>query len=156
MREHSSVQRMDTSYSNGFSLVEVMLSIALFALLVGISFPVFQQTQNQNAAILAANTIEQSVHRAAQLARAGQSDSDWGVKIASGSITVFQGSSYAARNTDYDEVFSIPSNVSFSTTPEMVFAKITGVSSADHSITVGSSSGVSVALTVSTNGVVNR
>lgn len=149
-------RRMKISHVYGFSLIEVMLSIALLALLIAVSFPVFQQTQNQNAAILAANTIEQSVHRAVQLARAGQHDSDWGVKVVGGSITLFQGSSYATRNTDYDEVFSIPSNVSFSATPEIIFPKITGVSSADQTITVGSSSGVSITLTVLTTGVVNR
>jgi prepilin-type N-terminal cleavage/methylation domain-containing protein len=147
---------MQMPSSHGFSLIEVLLAIALLTVVIGVSLPVYQQTQNQNAAILAANAIEQSVHRAVLLARTGQQDGDWGVKIASGSVTLFQGASYAARNTDYDEVYAIPSTVTFSATPEIVFAKHTGVTSSGATIAVSSTSGGGATLAISTTGIVNR
>ena len=141
---------------SGFSLIEVLLVMGLFTIIVGVSFPVYQQTQNQNAAILTANAIEQSVHRAAMLARTGQQDGKWGVRVASDSVTLFQGDSYAARNTDYDESYAVPSTVTLSATPEMVFAKNTGITDSAQTIVVSSTSGGGATLSISTSGVVNR
>lgn len=141
---------------DGFSLLELLLSISLIGILVAVSLPVYQQVQNKNAAMLAANTIEQTVHRATMLARSGAQDSAWGVKVAAGSVTLFSGDSYAARNTDLDEVFSIPTTVEFSATPEMVFAKQTGLQAADQTVTVSGRGETVVTLTILTNGVVNR
>ncbi len=141
---------------DGFSLLELLLSIALIGILLAASFPVYQQVQNKNAAMLAANTIEQTVHRATLLARSGAQDSAWGVKVASGSVTLFSGDSYAARDTAFDEVFTFSTTVQFSTTPEMVFAKQTGVQPADQTIGVSSHGESVVTLTILTSGVVNR
>ncbi len=154
MLEHCSPMKI--SVSNGFSLIEVLLVMGLLAIVVGVSFPIYQQTQNQNAAILAANAIEQSVHRAVMLARAGQQDGNWGVRVVSGSVTLFQGDSYATRDADYDESYDIPSTVTFSATPEMVFDKNTGFTGSDQTIAVSSASGGGTTLTISTSGVVNR
>jgi prepilin-type N-terminal cleavage/methylation domain-containing protein len=147
---------MKNTLSHGFSLIEVLLVMGLFTIIIGVSFPVYQQTQNHNAAILAANAIEQSVHRAVMLARSGQQDGSWGVRVASGAVTLFYGETYATRDTDYDEIYTIPSTITFSATPEMVFEKYTGFTDSPQSITVSSPSGGGVTLSILTSGVVNR
>ncbi|MEN9342033.1 MAG: hypothetical protein RIQ54_289 [Candidatus Parcubacteria bacterium] len=86
-----------TFFQRGFSLVEILLSLALLALVAGIGAPLFVSFQNRNDLDVASVTLVHAMRRAQLLARAVSQDSDWGVSIGTSTITLFQGSSYAAR-----------------------------------------------------------
>ncbi len=134
-----------TKHQKGFTLLEMLLSIALIALLSGLSIPVYQSFQVKNDLDIAANTIAQSTKRAQVLAQAVDGDTTWGIYIQSGSITIFQGSNYASRNTNYDEDFEMPTSITPSGLQEIVFSKLYGEPQA-----IGT-----VILTTSTNEIAN-
>ncbi|MBI4239901.1 type II secretion system protein [Candidatus Uhrbacteria bacterium] len=122
----------------GFTLIEIILSIALIGIMTASAAPAYHALYLKNDLEVTANTLAHAVHRAQNLSRAVSNDSQWGVSAQNGLLTVFQGTSYANRNTAYDETFTIPSSIQFSQT-ELVFQKITGELQAPITITLTSS-----------------
>lgn len=111
----------------GFTLLEILLSVAAIAVIAGISIPIYQSFQVRNDLDIAATTYAQTLRRAQILAQAVDGDMPWGVNIIAGSITLFRGTSYLARENTLDEVFSIPAGITPSGVMEIVFTKFTGL-----------------------------
>lgn len=76
----------------------MMLSIAIITMLFGLSTPIYQSFQVRNDLDIAATTIVQSLRRAQVLSQAVDGETNWGVNVKSGSITIFKGVSYDARD----------------------------------------------------------
>ena len=123
----------------GFTLLEVLLSIGLITVLAGLSLPVYQALQNRNDLDITAVTVAQTLRRAQLLSQAMDGDTSWGISIQTGSITLFRGTSYAARDTSFDEVFDVPTSITQSGVGEVVFAKFTGMPQTTGTITLTSS-----------------
>jgi len=137
---------------NGFTLLEVLLSVALISLIVGIGTPVYQSFQARNDLAVAANTIAQSLRRAQLLSQAVDGDASWGIHIGSGSVTLFQGISYAARNSARDEVFELAGSIAPSGTSEIVYAKFSGIPQTIGTITLTSSANETRNITINAKG----
>jgi prepilin-type N-terminal cleavage/methylation domain-containing protein len=121
---------------SGFTLLEVLLSISLVLIMIGISVPILQSFQLSsevdNATALAVRAI-----RSAQInAQTGYQDSTWGVRIAAGGFTVFKGVSYAARDQNFDQAYSIDPAIGVSGISEIVFTKMTGNTTNTGTITI--------------------
>jgi len=71
-----------------------------------------------------------------------------------GSIVVFRGTSYAGRDSSYDEVFSIPTNLAFTGVSEVVMDKLTGYPQTTGTTTLTTVSGDSHGLTINSKGMV--
>lgn len=125
-----------TFCNRGFTLIEVLLSIALISLIVGIGTPLYQSFQNKNELDIATTTVVQSLRRAQTLSRTGEGDSAWGVRIALGSITVFRGTVYATRNQSFDENFQMSTQILPSGLTEVVFQKFTGTPQSSGTLTL--------------------
>ncbi len=121
-----------------FTLIEMLLSIAVIAILAAIMTPVFLSFQTRNDIDVASMAVTRSVYRAQQLARSGEGDSTWGVNLSSGAVTIFKGTTYAGRDVNYDEIFSIPNNITLTGTSSVVFSKMYGLPSASSTITLTS------------------
>lgn len=115
------------STNKGFTLLEILLSVAAIAVIAGISIPIYQSFQVRNDLDIAATTYAQTLRRAQILAQAVDGDMPWGVNIIAGSITLFRGTSYLARESTLDEVFNIPAGITPSGVTEVVFTKFTGL-----------------------------
>lgn len=137
--------------TKGFTLLEVLVVLGIIAIAAGFTAPVYQSFQLRNDVDLAANVTAQSLRRAQALSQAVDGDITWGVAIQSGSVTIFQGASYATRDSQYDEVLDVNPNVSNSGVGEIVFTKVTGVPSATGSI-VFSGNNRDVTLTINSLG----
>lgn len=110
----------------GFTLLELLLPVAIISLLAGLSLPVYRTLMKKNDLDIAATTITSSLRRAQVLSQAVDDDKTWGVKVQSGSIVIFKGASYTARDPTFDETFDVPTTIGVGGTTEVVFAKFTG------------------------------
>ena len=138
----------------GFTLLEMLLSVAAITVIAGISIPVYQSFQARNELDIAAVTVAQSLRRAQLLAQAGDGDSNTGVRVQSGGITVFHGASYALRDTAVDEDFSVPTSIVPSGVSEIVFTKFTGLPTSVGSFILNSSTGETRTITINAKGSV--
>jgi prepilin-type N-terminal cleavage/methylation domain-containing protein len=140
--------------SAGFTLIEMMLSVAVITIIAGISAPVYQSFQVRNNLDIATVSIAQSLRRAQVLAQAVDGDRTWGVKVQSGNITVFKGTSYTARDTAFDELFDMPTSTTPSGVSEIVFDKFTGLPQTTGAITLTSSANETKTITINSKGMV--
>ncbi|HLC87457.1 MAG TPA: type II secretion system protein [Patescibacteria group bacterium] len=120
----------------GFTLIEVILSLAIVAILTGLSLPVYRTLMTKNDLDIATVTVVQSLRRAQTLSQAVDGDTNWGVKVQSGGITVFKGTSYAARDATYDETFVIPDTITTGGVTETVYSKLFGAPQTTGTVTL--------------------
>jgi len=139
----------------GFTLIEMLLSVAIIVVLAGLSLPVYFNAQSRNDTASTAETIADALRRAETYARANDSDTQWGVNFQSSGVTLFSGTSYATRVTTNDEPLSIPANMTVSYTGDILFAKFSGVPAATPTITLTSSTGDTANVTINAKGMVN-
>lgn len=119
----------------GFTLLEFLLSFALIALLVTVTAPVYRRVQMRNDLDLAIRETSSGFRRARLYAQVGKEDGAWGVRIDEGVITVFQGDSYATRDTAFDEAQEISSSLTITGVQEVVFSAFTGNPSTTGTVT---------------------
>jgi prepilin-type N-terminal cleavage/methylation domain-containing protein len=138
----------------GFTLVEMMLSVAMIAVLLAIGIPVYQTFQVKNDLSVAVINTVHSFRRAQVLARASDGDTSWGVKAQTGSVVIFKGASYTTRDTTYDETFDLPTAITPSGVTEVVYAKFTGDPSATGGLILTSTTGLTNTITVNAKGLI--
>ncbi len=148
MSAHSSVQR-------GFTLLEVLLSATIITLLTAVSLPVYETFVRRNDLDLTTQQVAAILRRAESYARAMNRDSAWSVEIASGTVTLFQGTSYATRNTAYDETLTIPGSMTPSGLTEVQFTKLTALPNTTGSITLTSTTTETRTITINAKGTVD-
>jgi hypothetical protein len=80
------------------------------------------------------NTLQQARHNAVLQ----KNDSSFGVTLSEvpESYVLFQGDSYAERETAQDDIFPVISDITFSGLTDVVFAKLTGLPNATGTISV--------------------
>jgi prepilin-type N-terminal cleavage/methylation domain-containing protein len=139
----------------GFTLIEILLSVAAITIIAGISIPVYQSFQVRNDLDIATVEIAQSARRAQTLSQAVDGDTSWGIKIQSGSIVVFKGVSYAARDITFDEVFDVPTSITPSGVSEIVFAKFTGLPQTTGTITYTSNANETRTVVINQKGMID-
>jgi len=110
----------------GFTLIEILVVISLISIFafffvsVGLNFYKSQQLESQS------QTILQTLRRAQLKAMSVELDSSFGVYLTNDSYVLFKGSSYVARDPQYDEVFELPKIINVSGISEIVFSKFEG------------------------------
>ena len=110
----------------GFTLLELILVVATITVLAGIAIPVYSTLQIKNDLDIATNISLQTLRRAQILSQAVDGDSTWGVQFQTSDITLFKGVSYGARDTNFDETFSLNGNVTPTGATEIIFSKLLG------------------------------
>ena len=130
-----------TSPRRGFTLIELVMSVALISIIAGIGIPVFRDMQVRNDLSLAENAMASTLRRAQVLSMSPEGDTSWGANAQSGEVILFKGASFAARDTSYDEIFAISPTIVVSGTTEFVFAKFTGLPGTTGTLTLTSSDG---------------
>ena len=139
----------------GFTLIEMLLSVGIISLLVGISLPIYVSFQTRNDLEVTAQSIVSMLRRAQTYARNGNNDSTWGVAIQAGNATLFKGGSFAARDNTYDETTAISSATSVSGLGEVVFAKLSAAPSTTGSVTLTAGSNDIRTITINGKGMVD-
>ena len=128
-------------HPRGFTLLEVMLTIAILGSIFLLSARGLSALQRSFAAQAVDREITSIVSTAARRARIGTHGSAWGVYIpydnlsrSATTVTVFSGTSYATRDTAYDQIYTINDDAKFTSVDFSGVATNTGN---DHEITFG-------------------
>jgi prepilin-type N-terminal cleavage/methylation domain-containing protein len=142
-------------YSKGFTLLEVLLSIALITVLAGVSLPVYYTLFSKNDLDVAKNQVAQSLNRASFLSQASVGDTTWGVKVLEGSVIIFKGTNYSSRDASYDEIYGISSSIIPSGLSEVVFSRMTGFPGSVGGIILTSANGETKTITINSKGSIS-
>ncbi|MEK7588331.1 MAG: prepilin-type N-terminal cleavage/methylation domain-containing protein [Patescibacteria group bacterium] len=110
----------------GFTLLEMLLSVSVIAILTSIGTPVYQSFQVRNDLDVSTATLVQNLRRAQILASASSFDINWGVHVEVGAITLFKGTSFLTRDNTYDEIFELSPSITPSGLTDIVYQKFTG------------------------------
>ena len=117
---------------HGFTLIEILLVIAILPTISGLTIVSFQRFQIRSDLNLASEQINQGIARARLLAQNGKDDGAWGFYASNG--TVFEGLSYPTRTIASEEYYPMPSTIQISGLTEVVFSKGEGRPSATGTI----------------------
>lgn len=149
----------------GFTLVELIIIIALFGVVAAFSFPFFKARNVQHLLDSSSDELHGILRQAQGRAMSGHNASAWGVHWGTGEYTLFSGDDYDARDTDHDLVIDYPGAISITTSvsvsgepyPEdVVFDPLTGTTDAAGTITITSSNSDVERFTVSSQGQIER
>lgn len=139
----------------GFSLIEMVLSVAIIGLLTGITLPVYQSFLTRNDLDITSQQVAETFRRAQVYARGSKSDSVWSVEVQSSAVTLFKGTSFGSRDTAFDEVISLPANITASGTSEVQFAVLTALPNTAASVTLTTNVSDTKTITVNAEGMVD-
>ena len=139
----------------GFTMIEMLLSVSIIGLLSVIILPFSTALLVRNDLSAAVQLSSDALYRAQTVARGGHGDSQWGVSIQQGFITLFKGASYAARDVTADETTTLPTTIRPSGTSEIVFSKIFGIPTPSGALILTSEQNESRTLTINEIGTIS-
>ncbi len=140
---------------DGFTLLELLLSVSLIALLAAISAPMYLSLQAENEVTIAATTIGDVLRRGQIRAQAVDGDSAWGVEMVSSTVTVFKGNNFSSRDQSFDENYNLSAAVNLSGLSEVVFDKNSGWTTASGTLLITHLDGRKKNVLVSELGIVD-
>jgi prepilin-type N-terminal cleavage/methylation domain-containing protein len=138
----------------GFTLLELMLSMAIITILAVGSIPVYETFVRRNDLDLTTQHITASLRRAQTYARASKEDSAWSVNIQSGTATLFKGTNFGGRDTTKDETVAIPATVTPSGLGEIRFTAFSAAPNTTGTITLTSTTNDARTITINAKGMV--
>jgi prepilin-type N-terminal cleavage/methylation domain-containing protein len=120
----------------GFTLVEMIISLGVSVILFGAAIIIsLNFIKNRQLSVVVETTVSY-LRAAEQRALASEGNMSHGVRLSGGSLTMFRGASYAARQTAYDTVLPYSPYITVSGVSDVVFAKQTGAPSATGNLTI--------------------
>lgn len=148
----------------GFTLIEVILVVAIISIISSLSAAFYARFITQNAVSNTQDQIVQSLRKAQTYAMMSRKSntSGWGVNWDSGAhvLTLYQGPNFAGRALALDERFTINSNITITFSPasptDVNFLHETGLpQNTPPTITISGQNNTKT-VTVNTQGVVSR
>lgn len=143
---------MQNRISQGFTLIEMLLSIALITAITSVGVPIYQSFQSRNELDVASFTITQTLRRAQILSQSVEGDASWGVAIQDPKVILFKGSSFASRDATYDEESIALHSSTSSGLEEVVFTKFMGLPQVVGTITLTSNNQEVRSITINEKG----
>ncbi|HUW71738.1 MAG TPA: type II secretion system protein [Candidatus Humimicrobiaceae bacterium] len=119
--------KISNKTKKGFTLIELMIAIALIIMFSGLTLPVGFNFYQESTLNDQARNLENSLRRAQAMAMTGRGESNAGVKIEEGQYTIFEGESFGERRGEADIIIPFPIALSTSGIDEIVFQKLTGL-----------------------------
>jgi len=119
----------------GFTLVEILIVIAILLVLIAIAFPTFRFFQSESGLNNSTEEIINTLRLAQSKTLASEGADRWGVYFSTSTAfdqyILFQGENYASRVTSADKIYSLPQSVeiydvNLTGEPEVVFDRLIG------------------------------
>lgn len=119
---------LNLKQKQGFTLLEILLVVGLFAFLATVSLPVFTGLIERANLSSTLDLTQEALMRAQKYAQTQKNNSKWGVFIQEGQIVIFGGDAYNTRATALDEIIVIPTSITLTSTSDnqVVFEQISG------------------------------
>jgi len=99
----------------GFTLIEILIVIAIIIILVGISFPFLRGFQKESDLVNSSEKIVSSLRLAQNKTLASKQSGQWGVFFATSTepneVVLFRGEDYQSRDIDFDVVYQLADSV---------------------------------------------
>ncbi|MDD5110526.1 MAG: prepilin-type N-terminal cleavage/methylation domain-containing protein [Patescibacteria group bacterium] len=154
------------SLVRGFTLVELLVVMAVLVALAVLIVPLYANLQTERQAATAAEGVVSTLREAQARAMAGDGDRTWGVYFFDDpaghgdQFVLFRGENYAGRDASYDLVTALDDSLAFSAVSlgggnEVVFGKVRGTTANTGSVTLTSTQGESVTVAVNSAGTVS-
>lgn len=104
-----------TRPQHGFTLVELLITLAVMGIISVFSFPFFRSYAAQQQFDSVNDELSASLHRTQGKAMSGENGSPWGIHWGSGQYTIFSGTNYNERDPQFDIPVSYSSSVTIDT-----------------------------------------
>jgi prepilin-type N-terminal cleavage/methylation domain-containing protein len=139
----------------GFTLPEVLLSVALLAIIGGMVIPSYHTFIVRNDLDIATITLAHNLRRAQALSQSADGDMTWGVHVGVGSILIYKGASYILRDSAYDENTQTPTTIVPTGISEVTFSKVFGLPNATGTFSLTSQANEQRNVTINEKGMVD-
>lgn len=139
---------------SGVTLLEVLISISILVILLAITPFMHIGAYTRYVLTSEHNTLTLALEKARNQAMSNINQSPHGIFIQPNSYTLFQGSTYASRNTFYDEIIPSSPTISKGGLGEIVFQQLSGETSTVGSITLSNTTNSTV-ISINTVGQIN-
>ncbi len=130
----------NSKYKNGFTLIELLVVVAIFGLLITVTITSLIEYRDIQVAKSSVTEVVSIIKETRQKTVAAETITQFGVYIASSSLTVFEGNVYDISNLT-NKTFSIPGmslSAQFSDgSSTLIFTRLTGEPSATGTIDIG-------------------
>lgn len=107
------MERIKNKIHSGFTLVELILVIAIFVIIVGASVPALSSYLARNQIQTQGWELTDTLNRARIQAMTGRGNQDWGVHFDVTQYVLFKGSTYSALDSN-NEDHVLPASIVFS------------------------------------------
>ena len=130
-------------YETGFTTIELLMALGILALLITIVFSISVDVRKSQALQKDTETIVEILREARSDTLSSQSDTNYGVRFASSTITIFPGSSYSSGNP-LNRIFELNASDTILTITltgggsNVVFNRLTGETSQNGAVVVSS------------------
>lgn len=124
----------------GFTLMEIMIVLAIMLILAAASAPFYSFFQSFGALNSSKQEVLENIRLTRSKALAGENNSSFGVYFSSNKYTIYQGDSYVARDQSQDFINELPAGISFSGLSEIRFTLKTGLPSIAGTLTMTNAS----------------
>lgn len=142
------------SRERGFTLVELLLTVVIIGVIVGVTAPLYNTFLGRNDLDITQQQIVSALRRAQTYARGVNGDSVWSVEVQSAAVTLFKGATFASRDTSFDEVITLPANLTASGLGEVQFAKLSAAPNTTGTITLTTNTGEVKTVVLNAKGMV--
>ncbi|NTU69947.1 prepilin-type N-terminal cleavage/methylation domain-containing protein [bacterium] len=139
----------------GFSLLEVLLVLALFGIISTFSIPAYISFQNRNDLDLSVQKTVSTLRRAQTLAKNQEGDSDWSIRTTGNTLVLYKGNNFAGRTVSFDESFEFPSTIQYSLTQDIIWQKFLGTPTSTATLTLSNGQNEQKVISINEKGAIS-
>lgn len=129
---------------NGFTLLEIVITMGILALLATLTLPLTTDAYRSFVLDSELKNFISILRRSQSFAMSNKLESDYGVKLQPDNFVVFKGSSFVARDPDFDENYPREGAVTITGFDEIVFQRLSGSPTATATAELSAGSGTRI------------